>query len=95
MFCEASLSVYCSRSVTTEADLQVLLQSLKVKADGLLVKVTILLDLQTRVTEDGNMVTPCGGGEVYGLGMRVKASKECTNNTEGTSARDGLCNSDL
>ena len=75
--------------------LEVLFQTSKVETDSLLVVVSILLNFQSRVTENGGMVTPCRGGEVYGLGVRVKASEESTTNAEGTSARDGLRNSNL
>lgn len=40
------------------AHLDVLLHALKVEPDGLLVKVGVLLDLQTRVLGDGGVVTP-------------------------------------
>ena len=77
------------------AYLEVFLESFEVKADSLLVVVTVAFDFEARVAEDGGMVTPCRGGEVYGLGVRVKASEESTTNAEGTSARDGLRNSNL
>ena len=80
--------------MTVRTDLQVLLQALKVKANGLLVEVPVLLDLQARVTEDGGMVTPRGSGQVDDFGIRIVASKEGTTNAECTSTRDGLGHGD-
>lgn len=39
-------------------NLQIFLQTGKVKPDSLLVKVAILLDFQSRITENGSVVPP-------------------------------------
>lgn len=70
--------------------LEVADQTLEVEADGVLVVVGILGDLETGVTEDGAVVGPRGGGDVDLLGSGEEAGKEGTADAEGTGTRDGL-----
>ena len=42
----------------SRAYLDVLFQSSEVQADGLLIEIPVLTDLEARVTEDGSVVTP-------------------------------------
>jgi hypothetical protein len=68
--------------------------ALKVEADGVLVVVAVLLDLQARVLEDGIVVRPRGVGDVDCFCVWVVALDEGTADAEGTSARDGLGDGD-
>jgi hypothetical protein len=70
--------------------LQISDHSIKVEADGILVIVLVLLDLETGVGEDSLVVRPAGSGNVDALAVRVEALKESTANTECASAGDGL-----
>ena len=65
-------------------------QALKVQANGILVVVAVLLDLQARVLEDGVVVGPAGVGQVDLLRVRVEALQESTADSQGTGAGDGL-----
>jgi hypothetical protein len=51
---------------------------LKVEPDGVLVVVTVFLDLETRVLEDGVVVCPAGVGNVDGLVTGEEALEEST-----------------
>ena len=74
---------------------EVLLQTGKIKANGLLVEVAVALHLETGVAEDGRVVTPRRDREVDRLDVGVEATQEGTTDAERTSARDGLRHSDL
>lgn len=50
----------------------------------------VLLDLQTRVLGNGNVVTPSRSGKIYGLGAREPPGKESGTDSEGTSTGDRL-----
>lgn len=50
--------------------------ALEVEADGVLVVIAILLDLQTGVLEDSGMVRPAGGGDVDLFAVRVETFEE-------------------
>lgn len=65
-------------------------QALKVEADGVLVVVAVLLDLQAGVGEDGAVVRPRRVRDVDVLGPRVEAGEEGGADPQGTGARDGL-----
>jgi len=65
-------------------------QALKVKADGILVVIGILLDLEAGIREDIDVVGPRGGGNVNGLLAGVEAGEEGSANAQSTSTRDGL-----
>jgi hypothetical protein len=58
--------------------LNVLDHTLKVEPDGVLVVVTVFLDLETRVLEDGVVVCPAGVGNVDGLVTGEEALEEST-----------------
>lgn len=73
----------------------VLLHALKVEADGFLVKVGVLLDLEAGVLRDRDVVSPCGGRKIDGFGSRVVAREEGRADPEGTRARDRLSDGDL
>ena len=73
---------------------QVLLHALKVQTDGFLVKVLVLLDLETRVLGNGNVVAPCRPRQVDGLCMRVEPGQKGHTDPQCTSSRDGLGGSD-
>lgn len=75
--------------------LQILLQTSKVKADSLLVKVSVAADFKARVLENGCVVAPRGNGEIDNFRMRVVLGEECTSNAEGSCARDRLGNGNL
>lgn len=75
--------------------LNVRLHALKVESDGLGVKVLVRLDLEARVLGDGDVVAPCGRGEVDGLGAGVVSSKEGGSDSEGTRSGDGLRDGEL
>jgi hypothetical protein len=68
--------------------------ALEVEANGVLVVVAVLLDLQARVLEDGIVVRPRGGGDVDGLCAGVVALEEGTTDAESARARDGLGDGD-
>jgi hypothetical protein len=64
--------------------------ALEVEANGVLVIVSVLLDLEAGILEDGAVVGPRGGGNVDLLGTGVESLEEGSANSEGTSTRDGL-----
>jgi hypothetical protein len=68
--------------------------ALKVEANGVLVVVAVLLDLQAGVLEDGIVVGPRGSGDVDGLCAGVVTLEEGATNAERTRARDGLGDGD-
>ena len=74
--------------------LEVLDQALKVETNGILVVVTVLLNLEAGILEDGLVVGPRGRGDADLLLAVVPALEELGANTEGTGARDGLGHSD-
>lgn len=65
-------------------------ETLKVQTDGVLVVVTVLVDLEARVLEDGGVVGPARGGEVDLLRVGVEALEEGTADSQGTGTGDGL-----
>ncbi len=65
-------------------------QALEVEANGVLVVVTVLLNFQARVLEDGVVVGPARGGEIDLLRARVETLEESTTNSQSTSTGDGL-----
>lgn len=69
-------------------------QTLKVEADGALVVVAVLLNLETGVVEDGLVVSPRGGGDVDLLLAGEELGEESSTNSEGTSTGDGLGDGD-
>ena len=75
--------------------LEVLNHALKVEADGVLVVVAVLLDLEARVLEDGLVVGPGRGGDADLLLARVPAVEELAADAEGTGAGDGLGDGEL
>lgn len=64
--------------------------ALKVEANGVLVVVAVLLDLEASVGEDGLVVGPGRGGDVNLLLAGVEAGEEVGANAQGASAGDGL-----
>jgi hypothetical protein len=70
--------------------LQIGLEAFKVEADGRLVEISVAANLESGITEDGDVVSPCGSGKVDCLGVRVVTGEEGASNTEGASAGDGL-----
>ena len=64
--------------------------AIKVKADGVLVVVPVLLNLEARVLEHSRMVRPRWGGDVDGLRVRVVALEEGTTNAKSAGTGDGL-----
>lgn len=64
--------------------------ALEVEADGVLVVVAVLLDLEAGVGEDGLVVGPGRGGDVNLLVAGVEAGEEVGADAQGTSTRDGL-----
>ena len=70
--------------------LDIPLHALKVQPDRILVEILVLLDLQSRVFGNRNMVAPCGCGEVDGLGAGVKAGQEGGADPQGAGAGDTL-----
>ena len=68
--------------------------SIEVEANGVLVVVPVLLDLQARVLEDGIVVGPRGGGDVDGFRARVVTLEEGATNAKCTGAGDGLGDGD-
>lgn len=69
-------------------------KTLKVKTNGVLVVVAVLLDLKTGVVEDGLVVSPRGSGNVDLLLAGEKLGEESSADTESTSAGDGLGDDD-
>lgn len=67
-------------------------QALKVQANGVLVVVAVLRDLEAGVLEDGIVVRPAGGGDIDLLRVRVEAREERTTDAQGAGAGDGLGN---
>lgn len=76
-------------------NLEIIDHTTKVQSIGGLVKVTVLLDLHTRVTEDWDVVTPGRVGEEDLLGMGIPLAQESSTNTKSSSSRDGLGDSQL
>jgi hypothetical protein len=60
-------------SVVYTAHLDIPLHPFKVQAHGLLVEVSILLDLETRVLGDRSVISPRRTREVNSFGMRVES----------------------
>ncbi|KAI6768913.1 hypothetical protein HG531_011102 [Fusarium graminearum] len=69
-------------------------QALEVKADGLLVVVAVLLNLEAGVVEDGLVVCPRRLGDVDLLFAREELGEESGTDTESTGTRDGLGDGD-
>lgn len=65
-------------------------QALEVEANGVLVVVAVLSDLQTGVLEDSGVVGPARGGKVDLLRVRVEALQESTTDSQSTGTGDGL-----
>ncbi|KAL3702849.1 hypothetical protein TMatcc_000161, partial [Talaromyces marneffei ATCC 18224] len=74
--------------------LQVLDKTLKVQSNGILVIVTVLSNLKTRVAEDSIVVGPGRGREKDLLGAGVETLEESTTDSEGAGTGDGLCDGD-
>lgn len=70
--------------------LDVVDQTVNVEADGLLVVVTVGLDVQPAIMEDGLVVRPRRVWEVDGLSVRVETLEESTTNAKGTGSGNGL-----
>lgn len=64
--------------------------ALEVEADGLLVVVAVLSNVDTGVGEDSLVVGPARVGEVDLLGAGVELLEESTANAQGTGTGDGL-----
>jgi hypothetical protein len=56
----------------------------EIKTVGLLVKVLVVVDLQTRVLEDWDVVAPSRGGNIDLLAGLVPPGKELSTNTKST-----------
>ena len=69
-------------------------QTLEIESDGLLVIVAILLNLEAGVVENSLVISPRRLRNVDLLLAREELGKEGGADTEGTGARDGLCDSD-
>jgi hypothetical protein len=69
-------------------------QTLKVQADGFLVVVAVLLNLEAGVVEDGLVVSPRRLGNVDLLFAREELGEESGTDTESTGTRDGLSDGD-
>ena len=69
-------------------------QTLKVKPNGVLIVVAVLLDLEAGILEDGTVVRPAGGWDVDLLSVGIESLEERSSNAESTGSRDGLGNSD-
>lgn len=65
-------------------------EALEVKANSVLVVVTVGGDLHSGVLEDGGMVGPAGSGKVDLLSVRVEALQESTSDSQGTGTGNGL-----
>lgn len=76
---------------TLGRSLDIRLHTLKVESNGRLVKVLVLLDLQSRVFSDWDVVTPCRGGEIDGLGSGVVSGQEGSTDSKSSGTGDGLC----
>lgn len=74
--------------------LQVLDKTIKVQANGILVVVTVLANLEARVAEDGIVVGPGRGREKDLFGAGVEALEESTTDSERAGTGDGLCDGD-
>lgn len=68
--------------------------AIEVEANGVLVVVAVLLDLQAGVLEDSIVVRPRGVGDVDGLCAGVVTLEEGATNAQSTGARDGLSDGD-
>ena len=74
--------------------LQVSDQAVEVEADGVLVVVLVLLDLEAGVAEDGLVVGPRWGWNVDRLRVWVEALEEGPTYSQCARAGDGLCDGD-
>jgi hypothetical protein len=72
------------------SSLEVLDETLKVEADGVLVVVAVLLNLQARVLEDSVVVGPAGSREIDLLCAGIETLKESAADPQSTGTRDGL-----
>lgn len=81
-------------NATLGSGLQVLDKTLKVQSDGILVVVTVLAHLESRMAEDGIVVCPgrCREEDLFGAG--VETLEESTTDSEGAGTGDGLCDGD-
>ena len=70
--------------------LDVPLHTLEIEPDSLLVKVAVLLDLQSRVFGNGNVVSPSRSREIQSLCAGVESGKEGSTDPQSTGTRDGL-----
>ena len=68
--------------------------AIEVEANGVLVVVPVLLDLEAGVLEDSGVVCPRGVGDVDGLRVRVVALEEGAADAKGTGTGDGLGDGD-
>ena len=68
--------------------------AIEVEANGVLVVVPVLLDLEAGVLEDSGVVRPRGVGDVDGLRVRVVALEEGAADAKGTGTGDGLGDGD-
>jgi len=64
--------------------------AIEIKADGVLVVVAVLLNLEPRVLEDGCVVCPRGGRDIDGLCTGVVTLKEGATNPKRARTGDGL-----
>lgn len=74
--------------------LDVLDHTVKVQTNSVLIVVSVLFHLQSRVLEDCIVVGPTGSGNVDGLCGRVVSLQESTADPQGTGSRDGLSDCD-
>lgn len=89
-YCHQHQGHMTSGQLMNRTHLDIPLHTLKVESDGLFVKVRVMLDLESRVLGDRDMVTPSRSREVYSLGTGEPSCQECSSDTKGTGSRDGL-----
>jgi len=70
--------------------LDVPLHTLKVESDSLLIEVAVLLDLQSRIFGNGDVVSPSRSRHVQSLGTWEESGQEGGSDPQSTSTGNGL-----
>ena len=78
-----------------DVNLEIFGQSLEIKTTSLGIVVSVVFNIDPRILENGDVVSPSGVGDEDGLGFLVKFSQKFSSNPQSSSSRDGLARSDL
>lgn len=70
--------------------LEVVDHAIEIEANGVLVVVLVLLDLEAGVLEDGGVVSPGRGRQINGLRLWIPSLEKGSTNAKGACTGDGL-----